>query len=54
MHREDAQTVSYTEIAATGRKAQMRYAGGPLCTKKPGAPRALLFVGKALAKRQPR
>ena len=54
MHREDAQTVSYTEIAATGRKAQMRYAGGPLCTKEPGASRALLFAREALAKHQPR
>jgi hypothetical protein len=54
MHRQDAQTVSYTEIATTGRKAQMRYAGGALCTIKPGAPRSLLFASEALAKHQPR
>jgi hypothetical protein len=54
MHRQDAQTVSYTEILATRRVAQMRYAAGPPCTKKPGAPRLLSFAGEAAAKYQPR
>jgi hypothetical protein len=43
MHRDDAQTVSYTQITATARRAQMRYAAGPPCTKKPGMPRSLSF-----------
>jgi hypothetical protein len=32
MHRMDAATVSYTEIALTRRTATMRYHDGPLCT----------------------
>ena len=43
MHRDDAQTVSYTQITATARRAQMRYAAGPPCTKKPGVSRSLSF-----------
>ena len=54
MHRQDAQTVSYTEILATRRMAQMRYAAGPPCTKKPGAPRLLSFASEAAARHQPR
>ncbi len=33
MHREDAATVSFTEIAMTGRAATMSYCDGPLCAK---------------------
>jgi hypothetical protein len=44
MHRADAKTVSYTEIAATRSGAAMRYASGSPCTKKPGAPRLLPFA----------
>ena len=46
MHRPDAKTVSYTEIAAGKSGMAMRYAGGPPCTKKPGTPRLLLFAGE--------
>jgi len=47
MHRADARTVSYTEIAATGSGAAMRYASGSPCRKKPGAPRLLSFASGA-------
>jgi hypothetical protein len=46
MHRQDARTVSYTEIVTTGRKAQMRYAAGSPCAKKPGAPRLLSLASE--------
>jgi hypothetical protein len=32
MHRQDAATVSYTEVVVTSRAAAMRYHDGPLCT----------------------
>ena len=32
MHRSDAATVSYTEIAVSGRRAAMRYKPGPTCS----------------------
>jgi hypothetical protein len=46
MHRIDAKTVSYTEIAATKSGAAMRYAAGSPCTKKPGPPRLLSFASE--------
>jgi hypothetical protein len=52
MHREDAQTVSYTEIVGDGQGAVMRYAAGPPCSKRIGAPRLLSFASEAAA--QPR
>lgn len=45
MHRDDAETVSYTEILATPGGAHMRYAAGALCKEKPGAPFFLPFRG---------
>jgi hypothetical protein len=33
MHRPDATTVSYTEVAVSGRRATMRYKPGPCCSK---------------------
>jgi hypothetical protein len=54
MHRAEARTVSYAEILVGGRKAQMVYAAGSPCTKKPGAPRLLPLTGEAAAKSQPR
>jgi len=33
MHRPDAATVSYTEVAVSGRRATMRYKSGPCCAK---------------------
>jgi len=44
MHREDAATVSYTEIAVSKSGAQMRYMAGPPCRKAPGTLRALPFA----------
>jgi hypothetical protein len=44
MHRQDAETVSYTEIAVSGRGVRMRYAGGSPCRKPLGVPRALAFA----------
>ncbi|PYI82710.1 MAG: hypothetical protein DMF09_13855 [Verrucomicrobia bacterium] len=32
MHRSDASTVSYTEVAVSGRRATMRYKSGPCCS----------------------
>jgi hypothetical protein len=32
MHRPDAATVSYTEVAVSGRRATMRYKPGPCCS----------------------
>jgi hypothetical protein len=54
MHREDAQSVSYTEIVGDGQGAVMRYAAGSPCAKRIGAPRLLSFAGEAAARRQPR
>jgi hypothetical protein len=31
MHRPDAATVSYTEVAVSGKRATMRYKSGPCC-----------------------
>lgn len=45
MHRDDAETVSYTEILASARGAHMRYATGALCKESPGAPLFLSFYG---------
>ena len=33
MHRSDASTVSYTEVAVSGQRATMRYKPGPCCSK---------------------
>ena len=38
MHRDDAQTVSYTELSVTGKTARMRYASGPPCSTKQSRP----------------
>ena len=54
MHREDAETVSYTEIVATRSLVRMQYAGGSPCRKKPGAPRLLPLASGAAPSRQPR
>jgi hypothetical protein len=35
MHRDDAATVSYTEITASGSVATMRYQSGPPCCRMP-------------------
>lgn len=43
MHRDDAETVSYTEIATTGRQAKMRYAPGAPCASNPVRRTRLLF-----------
>jgi len=32
MHRSDAATVSYTEVAVSGQRATMRYKLGPYCS----------------------
>ncbi|MGH6827738.1 MAG: NRDE family protein [Rhizomicrobium sp.] len=48
MHRDDAQTVSYAEILAGRHRASMRYAPGPLCREKPGAPVVLAFASARL------
>jgi hypothetical protein len=34
MHRSDAATVSYTEVAVSERRATMRYKAGPCCSNK--------------------
>ncbi len=34
MHRSDAATVSYTEVAVSGQRATMRYKAGPCCSKR--------------------
>jgi len=34
MHREDAVTVSYTEISVFGNRARMEYVGGAPCSSK--------------------
>ena len=54
MHREDAETVSYTEILATSRSAEMRYSATSPCANKTGAPRLLSFAAKAAVQSQPR
>jgi hypothetical protein len=41
MHRDVAETVSYTEIAVTKEKARLRYAAGAPCTKTMGVSRVL-------------
>jgi Transport and Golgi organisation 2 len=41
MHRDEAETVSYTEIAATSRQAKMTYAPGAPCAGKPKRQRRL-------------
>jgi hypothetical protein len=33
MHRRDASTVSYTEVAVSKKRATMRYKSGPCCSK---------------------
>jgi hypothetical protein len=43
MHREDAETVSYTEILAFSRGAQMRHAPGALCKERLGTASFLSF-----------
>ena len=50
MHRDGAQTVSFTEIAVTKNMGRLRYAAGAPCSKKIGRPRALAFTRA----RQPR
>jgi transport and Golgi organization protein 2 len=34
MHRRDASTVSYTEVAVSEKRAKMRYKAGPCCTSE--------------------
>lgn len=45
MHRDDAETVSYTEILAGADGAQMRHAAGALCKERVSAPSFLSFRG---------
>ena len=45
MHRDDAETVSYTEILADREGARMRHAQGALCKERLGAPSFLSFHG---------
>jgi hypothetical protein len=45
MHRDDAETVSYTEILAGARGAQMRHAAGALCKERVSAPAFLSLRG---------
>lgn len=45
MHRDDAETVSYTEILAGPLGAQMRHAQGALCKERVSAPSFLSFLG---------
>ncbi|HEY4274496.1 MAG TPA: NRDE family protein [Rhizomicrobium sp.] len=47
MHREEAETVSYTEITVSRSGAEMRYAAGSPCRKESGTPRALSFAREA-------
>jgi hypothetical protein len=37
MHREDARTVSLTEVRVDAMTVRMTYADGPPCRTKPGA-----------------
>jgi len=43
MHRDDAETVSYTEVLADREGARMRHAAGALCKERLGAPSFLSF-----------
>lgn len=43
MHRDDAETVSYTEILADREGVRMRHAQGALCKERLGAPSFLSF-----------
>ena len=52
MHRDEAKTVSYTEVAVSKKEARLRYAAGAPCTKKMGTPRALPLTREV--KLQPR
>jgi hypothetical protein len=52
MHRDVAETVSFTEIAVTKKQARLRYAAGAPCTNKIGAPRVLSLARER--KTQPR
>jgi hypothetical protein len=45
MHRDDAATVSYTEIIVTAGRAAMRYHPGPPCATGRGAQRTIALVG---------
>jgi hypothetical protein len=45
MHRDDAETVSYTEILAGARGAQMCHAAGALCKERVSAPAFLSLRG---------
>lgn len=54
MHRDVAETVSYTEIAVTAKSARLRYAAGAPCRKKLGPPRLLSFASETARKSQPR
>lgn len=44
MHRDEAQTVSFTEITVTKKEARLRYAAGAPCKTKMGVARALSFT----------
>ena len=44
MHRDAAETVSFTEIAVTKKQARLKYGAGAPCMAKLGAPRRLAFV----------
>jgi hypothetical protein len=44
MHRDEAETVSFTEIAVTDKQARLKYGAGAPCKMKVGAPRMLAFA----------
>ena len=54
MHRDVAETVSYTEVAVTTKGARLRYAAGAPCRKKLGPARLLSFTSGTARKPQPR
>jgi hypothetical protein len=51
MHRADAATVSYTEVAVSSRHSTMRYyAGAPCQNRKPSIRRINLAIGRAMTR----
>lgn len=44
MHRNDAETVSYTEVAVSGRRVLMRYKPGPTCSARSTVSKAMRRV----------
>lgn len=53
MHRRDAATVSYTEIAMTSRKATLRYHCGPLCRVPEASTVHRILLSEACKESQP-